>query len=87
LIDVPDHTLNEEDLKEKRKQKLMKAGYDARIRMKAEKEEEKRRKEEEERRDRELRERDPEKWLANLREEHEVRLHSLLSRECGGSVS
>lgn len=72
MIDVPDHTLNEEDLKEKRKQKLMKAGYDARIRMKAEKEEEKRRKEEEERLDRELRERDPLKWLANLRAQHEV---------------
>jgi actin-related protein len=33
LIDVPDHQLNEEDLKEKRRQKLMKAGYDARIRL------------------------------------------------------
>lgn len=37
LISIPDAELNEEDLKEKRKQKLYKAGYDARMRMKAEK--------------------------------------------------
>ncbi|GAA5936627.1 hypothetical protein JCM1841_004631 [Sporobolomyces salmonicolor] len=71
LIDVPDHTLNEDDLREKRRQKLMKAGYDARIRLKAEKEEERRRVEERERRDRELRESDFGKWLDGLRREHE----------------
>jgi actin-related protein 5 len=73
LIDVPDHQLNEEDLKEKRRQKLMKAGYDARIRLKAEKEEERRRVEEERRRDEELRTNDFPKWLEGLRKQHEVR--------------
>ncbi|GAA5833951.1 hypothetical protein JCM3766R1_002480 [Sporobolomyces carnicolor] len=70
LIDVPDHTLNEEDLKEKRKQKLMKAGYDARIRMKLEKEQERLRLEQVELADRQLRENDFERWLTNLRNEH-----------------
>jgi actin-related protein 5 len=37
-VDVPDHQLNEEELKEKRKQRLLKAGYDARSRAKAERE-------------------------------------------------
>ncbi|GAA6061978.1 hypothetical protein JCM10212_005222 [Sporobolomyces blumeae] len=81
LIDVPDHTLNEDDLKEKRKQKLMKAGYDARIRMKAEKEEERLRKEEEERRDRELREGDFERWLKGLRDEHEEIMAKMKERK------
>ncbi|BGP57001.1 hypothetical protein JCM8202_004564 [Rhodotorula sphaerocarpa] len=70
LIDVPDHQLNEEDLKEKRRQKLMKAGYDARIRLKAEKDEERRRKEEERRRDEDLRQNDFPRWLQGLREQH-----------------
>lgn len=38
LINTPDVDLDEEGVKEKRRQKLMKAGYDARIRLKAEKE-------------------------------------------------
>jgi actin-related protein 5 len=37
-VDVPDHQLNEEELKEKRRQRLLKAGYDARSRAKAERE-------------------------------------------------
>jgi actin-related protein 5 len=41
LVDVPDHQLDEEGLKEKRRQKLMKAGHDARERAKAEREAEK----------------------------------------------
>jgi actin-related protein len=41
LVSVPDHQLDEEGLKDKRRQKLMKAGYDARIKLKAEKEAEK----------------------------------------------
>ncbi|GAA5940758.1 uncharacterized protein JCM15063_006353 [Sporobolomyces koalae] len=81
LIDVPDHTLNEEDLKEKRKQKLMKAGYDARIRMKREKEEERQRLEEIERQDRELRERDFDKWLQGLRGEHEEIMTKMKERK------
>lgn len=79
LIDVPDHQLNEEDLKEKRRQKLMKAGYDARIRLKAEKDEERRRVEDARRRDEELRQNDFPRWLQGLREQHEVNVPSLLA--------
>lgn len=71
---MPDHQLNEDDLKEKRRQKLMKAGYDARIRLKAEKDEERLRAEEERRRDEELRTNDFGAWLKGLREQHQVRL-------------
>ncbi|GAA6016342.1 hypothetical protein JCM11491_006824 [Sporobolomyces phaffii] len=81
LIDVPDHTLNEEDLKEKRKQKLMKAGYDARIRMKLEKEQERARLEEIERRDRELRERDFAGWIKKLRGEHDEIMNKMKERK------
>ncbi|POY73163.1 hypothetical protein BMF94_3793 [Rhodotorula taiwanensis] len=81
LIDVPDHQLNEEDLKEKRKQKLMKAGYDARIRLKAEKDQERRRVEEERRRDEELRLNDFPKWLQGLREQHEDILEKIKERK------
>ncbi|BGP01976.1 Actin-related protein 5 [Rhodotorula toruloides] len=80
LIDVPDHQLNEEDLKEKRRQKLMKAGYDARIRLKAEKEEERRRVEEERRRDEELRTNDFPRWLEGLRKQHEDILEKIKER-------
>lgn len=94
LIDVPDHQLDEDGLKEKRKQKLMKAGFDARERAKAERDAEKERlvglhkmqsvvppfaelnaasvQEEERKRDEEARLADPEKWLADLRTQHEV---------------
>ncbi|BGP26386.1 actin-related protein 5 [Rhodotorula toruloides] len=81
LIDVPDHQLNEEDLKEKRRQKLMKAGYDARIRLKAEKEEERRRIEEECRRDEELRMNDFPRWLEGLRKQHEDILEKIKERK------
>jgi actin-related protein 5 len=39
LLDIPDDELSEGDKKEKRKQRLLKASYDARIRAKAAKEE------------------------------------------------
>lgn len=72
LVDIPDHLLNEADLKEKRKQKLMKAGYDARIRAKAEREAEKQKQEAEQKADEEARLRNPTQWKVNLRQRHEV---------------
>lgn len=72
LAEVPDHMLNEEDLKEKRRQRLMKAGYDARIRAKAEKEADRLRQEVERLREEEERRSDYAGWLKNLRKEHEV---------------
>lgn len=68
LVDVPDEELDEAQIKEKRKQKLMKANYEARLRAKEEKEIEKKQQEEEERKDAEWRERDLEGWLNDRRE-------------------
>jgi actin-related protein len=73
LVDVPDADLDEEGVKEKRRQKLMKAGYDARIRLKAEKLAEKARVEELERKEEDERINDPTSWAAKIRKEHEVR--------------
>lgn len=50
----------------------MKAGYDARIRAKAEKEQERLREEEERRKDEEARRTDPGNWLREVRKQHEV---------------
>lgn len=73
-MDIPDHLLNEADLKEKRKQRLMKAGYDARVRAKAEREAEKQKAEAERKADEEARLKNPEQWKADLRQRHEVRI-------------
>ena len=81
MIDVPDHTLNEEDLKEKRKQKLMKAGYDARIRMKQEKETERLRLLAIQQADQTLRETDFEGWLKKMRGEHGEILERIKERK------
>lgn len=71
LVDLPDHELDEEQLKEKRKQRLMKAGYEARKRAKAEKAEEERLKQEELRRDEEERINDPRTWAEKKRRLYE----------------
>jgi actin-related protein 5 len=43
MVDIPDAELDDEGKKEKRKQRLLKSNYDARMRMKAEKRAEKER--------------------------------------------
>jgi len=65
--------LDEEGLKEKKKQKLLKAGFEARARARREKEREKEEKEREERREEEEREMDLAGWSRKLRHEQEVR--------------
>jgi actin-related protein 5 len=60
-------------LKEKKKQKLLKAGFEARARARREKEREKEEKEREERREEEEREMDLTGWSRKLRQEQEVR--------------
>lgn len=67
LLDTPDDQLDEEGLKQKRQQRLLKANHDARARAKAEKEREKARVAEEERLDNEKRENDPESWIEERR--------------------
>lgn len=67
--------LDEEGLKEKKKQKLMKAGYEARIRARKEKEREREEKEREEKREEEERENDLVAWSKRLRSEQEARCY------------
>ena len=64
--------LDEEQLKEKKKQKLMKAGWDARERARKEKEREREEREAEEKREEEERTQDLHGWASKLRKEHEV---------------
>jgi actin-related protein 5 len=64
--------LDEEGLKEKRKQKLMKAGFYARARAKREKEREREEKEAEEQKEVEEREANLSGWVCRTRKEHEV---------------
>jgi len=64
--------LDEESLKEKKKQKLLKAGFDARARARKEKEREREEKEREEKREEEEREADLGEWARKLRHEQEV---------------
>lgn len=64
--------LSEEQLKEKRKQRLAKAGYDARIRLRKEKEREKLAKEEQEKEEQRERETDFGAWTSRVRREHTV---------------
>ncbi|KAG0262784.1 Nuclear actin-protein involved in chromatin remodeling [Mortierella polycephala] len=66
LLDIPDEELSEADRKEKKKQRLLKASHDARMRAKAAKVEEAAYQEELARQDAERREKDPEKWLADI---------------------
>lgn len=80
LIDVPDADLDEEGLKEKRKQRLMKAGYDARERAKREKEREREEREAEERREEEERDRDLSAWASKLKKEQEAIMNKIKER-------
>ena len=74
LLEIPDDQLDEEGIKQKKQQRLLKSNYDARQRAKAEKEREKARIAEEERADNERRESDLDGWV----EERRVARQSLL---------
>lgn len=76
LLEIADDQLDEEGIKQKRHQRLMKSGVEARIRAKAEKEREKARIAEEERLDIEQREEQFDKWIAGRR----ARRNELLAR-------
>lgn len=67
LLEMADDQLDEEGIKQKRHQRLMKSGVEARIRAKAEKEREKKRIAEEERLDIEQRDQHFEKWISSRR--------------------
>ena len=67
LLDIPDEQLDEAGLKQKRHQRLLKSGVEARARAKIEKEQEKARKAEDQRLDDERRLNDLEGWLEDRR--------------------
>jgi actin-related protein 5 len=72
LVDRPDTDLTEEEVKEKRRQRLMKAGWEARVKVREEKKKEKDRLDDIQRQEEEFRQSDPTGWAAKLRAEQEV---------------
>jgi actin-related protein 5 len=81
LLDVPDEELDEQGIKDKRHQRLLKSGVEARLRAKAEKEREKARVAEEERLDLEKRENRFDDWVAGRRAARESLLMKIKDRE------
>ncbi|KAL1922867.1 uncharacterized protein VTP21DRAFT_9243 [Calcarisporiella thermophila] len=72
LADVPDEELNEAERKEKRRQRLLKASYEARERARKAKEEEKALQEELQRQDEKRRQENLEAWLEDLRQKRQL---------------
>ncbi|WFD05516.1 Nuclear actin-protein involved in chromatin remodeling [Malassezia vespertilionis] len=81
LADVPDAELDEEGIKEKRRQRLLKAGYDARMRARAEKEEEQRLQAEAEAEERREQNENPEAWVAKVRAQYQDSLQHIQERK------
>ncbi|WVQ64772.1 uncharacterized protein L199_002940 [Kwoniella botswanensis] len=71
LVDRPDSELNEEEIKEKRRQRLMKAGWEARVKAREEKKKEREKLEEEKRLEEEERTTNLTGWSSRLKEEQE----------------
>lgn len=68
LVEIPDEELDDEGIKEKRRQRLLKANYDARMRAKEEKNLERQLREEEEKKNAEYRKNDLAGWIKEKRE-------------------
>jgi actin-related protein 5 len=81
LLEVPDDQLDDAGLKQKRHQRLLKSGLEARQRAKAEKEAEKARIAEEERLDEERRTNDLEGWLEDKRQARQAKLAQIKDRD------
>ncbi|KAI9292236.1 actin-like ATPase domain-containing protein [Neoconidiobolus thromboides FSU 785] len=71
LVDIPDDELSEDSKREKKKQRLLKAGFEARERMRKAKQEAEEQKAELARQDEEYRLKDFKGWLSNLRMKHD----------------
>ncbi|PIA19163.1 actin-like ATPase domain-containing protein [Coemansia reversa NRRL 1564] len=80
LVNIPDEELTEEQKQEKRKQVLLKAGYDARMRARVEKEKEKVRQDEIARQDDERRLNHFDEWLADLKEKRDKTISRMEER-------
>ena len=70
--------MDDEGIKEKKKQKLMKAGFEARARARREKEREREEREADEKRDEDERERNLKEWASRLRSQQEVRIRPFI---------
>ncbi|WWC66880.1 uncharacterized protein I206_100787 [Kwoniella pini CBS 10737] len=81
LVDRPDAELTEEEIKEKRKQRLMKAGWEARVRAREEKKKERARVEEEKRLEDEERTTNLIGWSARLKDEQETVIARIQERK------
>ena len=81
LLDVPDEELDEEGVKQKRQQRLMKSNHEARARAKAEKEAEKARQAEIQRLDDERREADLETWVEERRAARQAAIQRIKDRD------
>ncbi|KAF7306352.1 hypothetical protein MIND_00426400 [Mycena indigotica] len=81
LLDVPDDQLDEEGLKEKKKQKLLKAGSEARARARKEKEKEREERERVDRMEEEERQDDLDRWVRKMRTEQENLMTKIKDRE------
>lgn len=81
LADVPDADLDEDGLKEKRRQLLLKAGYEARMRARAEKEEERRLEAEREAKEKEEQRENPEAWLKKIHAQYDQTLARIHERK------
>ena len=81
LLDVPDEGLDEEGLKQKRAQRLLKSNHEARARAKAEKEAEKARQAEIQRLDDERREADLESWVEERRAARQTAVQRIKDRD------
>ncbi|WOO86060.1 Actin-like protein arp5 [Vanrija pseudolonga] len=81
LVDRPDEELTEEEIKDKRRQKLMKAGWEARVKIREEKRREKERLEEEQRKEDEERTNNLESWAARLKDEQDEVIERIRERK------
>lgn len=81
LVDIPDDQLTAEDIKEKRKQRLLKANYEARQKNKELKRKEEEMKEQYEREQQELRENDLESWCNEKRNELATIINKIKERQ------
>lgn len=81
LVDIPDDQLDEASKKEKRKQKLMKANYDARQRAKKAKEEARRVDEERQHREEQKRRDDPQQWVLEIKQKRQQVVDRLKQRK------
>jgi actin-related protein 5 len=81
LLEIPDEELDEDGIRAKRAQRLLKSNHDARARAKAEKEAEKSRQAEIQRRDDERREADLEGWVEERRAARQATIQKMKDRE------